>query len=487
MNDFSTTFPIRKTIKNEDFSYLAIDWLQGISKSTVLNDAVDKKMFDDDARIVSGSGELFCLKSIETPEVSAIGLRHEMPDEMGRVWRTECVVSRLQKTAWVRVNSQCLSTNPDVYPITPSKPFLLKMMIKNGWAVDDGDWTVSDTPHILTASDLDLAERIVTGQEPTDLPFVYVSRDDDNNLIVDPKKLSFQLGGLAHVVVEPTRFFSRKLNLKCGGRNPYGGTIGLCVPSQGVVSKYYIRSEMDRGVKIFAAITSAASRYLSGLKGHGELDWNELQEIQGRLLREQLAKKIRSENFSDSQALSKYIDTFDKEITAKDTQISELKEALKKSESAADTLQHQDIGLLNSAISDTIPKEIYHGELSDRVRKLVKNSLDGVVTNLTPRETFLFKKLLECSAYTGKSLGLVERIKSAGRNHVEMADRLGDLLSQIGFNRSEDGKHLKFTPPDCLGGLGIEILPKTPSDHRAGRNKASNIIENFSIRDLHKD
>ncbi|WP_083100745.1 hypothetical protein, partial [Pseudophaeobacter leonis] len=483
----STSFPIRGTITNKDFSYLAIEWLKGINKSTVLDDAVDRQMFDDDARILSKSGELFCLKSIEADTVSAIGLRHEIPDEMGRVWRTECIVSRFKATAWVHVKSQCLISNPDVQQISPKKPFIIKMMIKNGWAIDDGNWPVADTPYALTSSNLDLAERIVSGQELTDLPFVYVSRDDANELIVAPEKLAFQLGGLAHVVVEPTRFFSRKLNVKCQGRNPYGGTVGLCVPSKGLVSKFYIRNELDRGTRIFDAITSAASRYLSSLKGHGALDWNELQELQGRILREKLAKEIRSGNGSDNQALDEYMHTFDADIAAKDAQIVELKRALKASEEAVDALNIHDMGLLNSAISDTVSTELYHGEVSDRVRKLVTNAVAGSTIDLSPRDSFLLKSLLSCSAYTGKSLGLVEQIKSAGRDHTTMAKRLGGLLSDFGFTSSQDGKHLKYIPPKRLGGLKTEILPKTPSDHRAGRNKAADIIDSFSIRDLHKD
>lgn len=94
--------------------------------------------------------------------------------------------------------------------------------------------------------EIDLASRIIGGDEFGVMPQVYISRDDKNSTILDEEKLAFDMGGLAHVFVEPSRRFSITLMNKCKHKNPYGGTIAICIPGRGIVRKFYKKFDSDQ-------------------------------------------------------------------------------------------------------------------------------------------------------------------------------------------------------------------------------------------------
>lgn len=487
MVDFATRFPVKKSIKNSEFSELAIEWLKGIKKSEVLTKYIDQKMYDDDARIEGENGELFSLKSVSSDNVSSIGLCHDMPDGYGRLWRTECVLTHLPQKSWIYAKSRCILLEPDAQVGTPKKPYLVKMMLKNGWAEKDGDRVVFDRHYNLHETDLDLAARIVLGTENAILPFVYVSRNDANGTIVDSEKLAFELGGLAHVYVEPSRSFSIKLMGLTSQKNPYGGNVAVCVPSNGVIKKFYKRDANDTARKISDAVTRATVRYLSNQAGHEALDWRDLQELQGKTLRNSLEEKIKHQGIASQEDVAEYIRVFDEETRSKNEKISNLEQELKYTRDELSTYELPDGGLINAELASSVAKELYPSEISDRVRKVIVRYIQGYASSQSEREHYILERILEKSSFSGRSAGLVNQIKSAGKDSSTMSPQLGSILSGFGFLKTEDGKHLKYTPPIELGGLPVEILPKTPSDHRAGKNKANEIIENFAIKRLDKE
>ncbi len=383
--------------------------------------------------------------------------------------------------------AQCILVEPEATLIPPKKPFLVKMMLKNSWTQSDGDRVVSDSAHHLDSSDIELAKRIILGEEIADLPFVYMSRDESNELLVDPENLAFELGGLAHVYVETSREFSRRLASKCERRNPYGGSIGLCITSRGIIRKFFRRFSGDDDRSIAEVLALICTKQMLHVSGVHALDWSGLQELQTRNLRKTLHKELSTHENIENSEFEKYAAAFDEEIGAKDDQIRELKTALKEARDDTAALQSPDSGLLNQDLLRAAAKELYPGETSDRIRKLISKTLSSESPECSNRDQFVFNRLLQISQPSGKSLGLIERVKTAGRDASTMPKRLGGLLKEIGFIQTQDGKHSKFTPPTELGGLAIQMLPKTPSDNRAGKNKATDIIKCFSINELHKD
>jgi hypothetical protein len=489
MADFSTCFPVSGGISNSSFSQLAVEWLRGIKKSQVLHKTKEQSFYDDDALIIAENGERFCLKSVANADVTAIGLQHEIPDGDGHIWRTECVLTRSSFGAWVRVRSQCALVDANADIIQPTKPYLIKMMLRNGWVIDDMHHEIREDVHELRDSNLNLAASIILGNEQTALPFIYVTLDENKKPLVSPQRLAFDLGGVAHVYLEPSRIFSLNLMNIVEQKNPYAGTIAVCVPRKGVIRKFYRRTSNDSYQQILSAIQLTIAQYNSSLSRDHAYDWQTLQEVQGRILRQEMENRLKTGSSNASaDELKSYITAFDQEIEAKNERIQLLESNLQEALSELSLKDAPDNNLVARYVLEAINPQIYEGEASDRLRKLIEICLNDEIkqTTLSKREHYILEQLYSRSCYSGGANTLCNEIKAAGKDTKEMPSRIGLILSRIGFNKSEEGKHLKYTPNSDLGGIGVEILPKTPSDYRAGRNKASDIIDNLSIKGLHK-
>lgn len=486
MTEFSTCFPINKSISNNDFISLSVSWLNGVKSSKVFKDNLIDELHDDQVTIKTDDGEQLQFKTINCDDYSAIGLQHEIPDVDGRIWRTECVVTR-GTNVWVHVRGQCIIANVGAVHMRPKKPYLIKMMLHDGWASIDGNHIIDNRPHKISENEVELAQRIICGTELGTLPQIYVSKDDSDFTIIDEEKLAFEMGGLAHVFIEPSRRFSIGLMKKCEHKNPYGGTIAICIPGIGVIRKFYKRFDGDNQQKIINSMVDIIAQYHTSINRPYALDWKALQELQSRELRKSIGERIKRDQSSSKKEIEEYVSTFDSEISAKNARIAELTNTLNDLISSNSYQPPSGHGILSDEFSRSIGEELYDGEISDRVRIAVKKYLEKEFIEKSKRELYILQKFLELSKPSGRSVGLISEIKSAGRDVNEMPARMGAILSRMGFSRSEEGKHLKFSPPHGLGGIEVVILPKTPSDYRAGKNQASDLIEILCIRELNKE
>ncbi|TJZ92131.1 hypothetical protein FA743_07655 [Paracoccus gahaiensis] len=487
MNEFSTCFPVGRPATQSNFIQLLISWLDGVKASKVLVEQSLTEIYDDDILLKSKDGaETLRIKNVNGAEHSALGMQHEILDNEGRIWRTECVLTHRDK-AWAHIRGQCVIADVGAIFQRPKKPFLIKMMLKDGWASIDGDHIIDDKPHRITSDEVDLASRIISGMENGLLPKIYLSRDDDNQLGLNADKLAFDLGGLAHVFVEPDRSFSIDLMEVTNGKNPYGGTVGICLPGRGIIRKFYKRSDADHQASTTNSMIDFIVQYHASISRPYAMDWRALQEAQSRELRKGIEGKLRDIRASDGHEVDTYIAAFDAEMSTKDARILELENALSDALSADATQITSGIGIIPAELSSVIGRQLYDGEVSDRIRRALNFYICDEKINKSKREHHLIQRLLDASQFSGRSLGLVNEIKSACRDVNEMPKRMGAIFSRLGFARSEEGKHLKFTPPVEFGGIDVAVLPKTSSDHRAGLNQASDIIDSFSLKDLHKD
>lgn len=487
MNEFSTFFPVGWPATQSNFIQLVMTWLGGVKASKVLVEQSLTEIYDDDILLKSKDGvETLRLKNVNGAEHSAFGMQHEILDTEGRIWRTECVLTHGDK-AWAHIRGQCVIADVGAIFQRPKKPFLIKMMLRDGWASIDGDHIIDDKPHRITSDEVDLASRIINGRENGLLPKIYLSRGDDNQLGLDADKLAFDLGGLAHVFVEPNRSFSIDLMEATNGKNPYGGTVGICLPGQGIVRKFFKRSDADHQASTTNSMINFIVQYHASISRPYAMDWRALQEAQSRELRKSIEGKLRDIRASDGHEVDAYIAAFDAEMRTKDARILELESALSDALSADAAQVSSGIGLISDELSSVIGKQLYDGEISDRVRRALSCYISDDRIKKSKRDHHLIQRLLGASQFSGRSLGLANEIKAACRDVNEMPKRMGAIFSRLGFIRSEEGKHLKFTPPVEIGGIDVAVLPKTSSDHRAGLNQASDIIDSFSIKDLHKD
>ena len=115
---------------------------------------------------------------------------------------------------------------------------------------------------------------------------ICTSNDD---LVLDPNRLAYDVGGMAIVLVEPSREFSNKLRSSSGGANPYGGTIGVILPEFGLVRKFYLGGNYDTQRKLSEAIKSFLVFSISNRRSEKSIDFAGLQSIHAKYLRKKIS------------------------------------------------------------------------------------------------------------------------------------------------------------------------------------------------------
>ncbi|MFT3688033.1 hypothetical protein [Paenirhodobacter sp.] len=252
MTPISTEFPVKPRAAYGAFVAEVIAWLRGTTYSTVLSEATDQELSGEYAHLTTASGEALRIRVLtEGDDWQAVGFRHDVRDQSGFEWRTEAVLRRKAVAGGedlLRVRAQCIAA-PDGKPLpTAKKPYLVKALLNAGWGGTDGVLEVSNAPHRLEADDdgLALAAAIVKGDASETLPIIYISSCDNSRHAFSEnsmKTLAYELGGIAHVVIEPNRGFSFDLRDRIDGENVYGGGIGIALPKRGFTHRRYFKSQ----------------------------------------------------------------------------------------------------------------------------------------------------------------------------------------------------------------------------------------------------
>lgn len=478
MSVFATEFPVRADVEKATFAALAVAWIRGINNSKVLQNADAKELYDDEVWLETTDGETLSIKSFENSDTSVFGIRLEIPDRLGRRWRTECVYSSFGSQAFVRVRGQCVAVDPAAQIETPLKPHIIRQIIEDDWQTADGLFKTSSRPIYLKNSDVDIAAAVLSGNASSFLPCIYVSRTNQNELPISTDLLAKKLAGLCHVIVEPDRGFSFELMEASLRKNPYGGAVGLFSPDGRELLRAFKSSKDKSGRELTDYFVEEAVFFMSGLAAKRGWEWQKLQEAQSRHLRE----KVFSQN---SDELEEYINHFDAELRAKQEEVENLKTLLEiaKLEKKEGAGQVGDI--LQPGLKAQVGSELYDGEFSDRLRHYLTKALSTQSVETDARTKHFVEKLVDATAFSGRAVSLVNQIKGACKDGNEMPKNLGSLLTGFGFTKSQEGKHIKFEPPNELFGLQTEILPSTPSDsQRGGKNRGSEVIKNFGLKEL---
>ncbi len=483
MLPFATEFPVKKFDTRAEFIAEITAWLRGMENSTVLSPTSEKDLDGETAHLLSASGEELRLRQISDEEKwSAIGFRHDFTDCCGRTWRTEGVLkyeSENPDENLIRFRTQCLANTPEAHLTNPKKPYLIKSLIKDGRGGCDAELIVNDQPLWLedTESALNLAQSITLGTATKWLPVVYVSAVAKNQWLLSQNeisKLAYDLGGIAHIVVEPDRSFSFRLRDKTSGNNVYGGSLGLSVPKRGFVGRYPLGWQTQNGRQLIAAV-KAASIQLRGQMPSLGWDWTELQE---RALHAQRARdKNRLTAEEEKKLDQEEIKILNEKIDQLNLQIAEER---KKESFPEEGDSEKNFKILFGT-------ELYTGEIYDRLRYAAKIAL--IVSDqqgLDQRSKAVLENFRDRVSPSPALNELVEDLKRATRDPNRAASELKSLLGRHGYQEKSNNKHIRLEANDTQRGLDTITIPKTPSDHRALKNLRKQIEHSLGIDKLIK-
>lgn len=473
---FQTEFKVKSSLKAEEFDDIVIEWIQGM-QSTELAEKVSELSSAPESWSAIGEGnESLLYRRVKKNDGLIVGVRHELPDDQGRIWRTEVVFRHISGAAAVGVKAQCLTKDFAARVRAPKRPYIIKLMLRDAWPNQSSHFQVNDVPAYISEGDIERIVESLCGRGDHRLPVVYVSRNDDNRLALDVEKLAYDLGGLAHVVVEPSRAVSFKLMSMTQHRNPYGGTVGVAVASVGLIRRFYIGGAIADENDLGKAVISFLVEIVSACDFVLGADWQTLQEIQTEVARNQVTS-------TKDAAVDEYLKAFDQEN-------KELKELVELLSFELNELKMHAASSLTGGADGTLSTgsvpELYPGEVKDRLRVAVEAALSGSKVT-SERTVYLLKTLLGLFPFTGGAKSLIEQIKAAGRDSTEMPSRMGYLLTSLGFSRRVEGKHTVYSPPSELGGLGSVTISKTPGDYRSGMNMAADVTKSLALQEVNHD
>jgi len=484
MTVFATEFPVKSNVNRAAFVSEVIAWLRGMRDSSVLSSGSESDLDEENAVLRSSSGEELRVRELRQNDVwNAIGFRHDFPDGEGRLWRTEGVLKRsaaVGEQDVVRLRTQCLAKKPGAHLEAPLKPYLIKALLKNGWGGNDLIMNVADQPIWLDDSvdGLKVARAVTIGEASKWLPTLYISATGKGAWLLDKQeieKLAYDLGGIAHVVVEPDRAFSFRLRDECSGRNAYGGTVALAVPNQGIVRRYYLGWQIQDAAELAAKISEAASTLRGQMPMFG-WDWTELQE-----------QALRAQRTRDRSRLSTLENEqlFNEEIENLQDRIQQLEQQLASRRVEAIGTDEGEFSTDN--LVRLIGPEVWSGEISDSLRLAAKSTLTiADKIGLDARSKVILQRFVDRVPLSPALDELSQDIGRATKESKRVANELISLLARHGYREKSDNKHIRLEAVDSYDGLAPITIAKTPSEYRGLKNLRAQIEGTIGITSLTK-
>ncbi|MGO4704112.1 hypothetical protein [Dyella sp. 2RAB6] len=435
MLTFKTQFPINKNASIADLLEVARTWIAKSPHSSLADELQQAKELVDEGHF-SSARENLSVSILSQPDKKSCGVRWENSDHDGLTWVTEVVGCRAQGGFWMSILLNVDAELPVDRIYQGKPPYVLKSIMQTLGGGLDGLLEVSDKPHKLADTDVELAAQLIAGDAGCSMPVAYVSLTNMGRLHVDPDLLAKRLAGMAHVVVEPSRSFSIKLMRACYAENAYGGAVALYWPD-GIGKFTFLPKyddDEDAASMVYAIIRKVRQSLLSQ-RTRQDCSWSHLQEAKSRERVEALLK-------NGTGAVEDYIAAFDSELRAKNEHIDQLEQEnarLRYNPLAGRVRRDQEeSGFLVRSSSD----DLYQGERLGLIIELVNGALSQIDGGSRRKDVLL--DIISSNQVVTERDELIERLKSSMRGYTSMTGALRSDLEQMGFEVLEEGKHYKL-------------------------------------------
>lgn len=490
---YSTEFPAADTSTVREFAEVGLSWAKKI-KST--------RLFEPDANVLRSEDDEIKIRSVDDSEAlqiktwrdglaEACGLRHTRTSaNEGIAWETECVLSITPDSADISLRGMCLGLNAKARPERPKKPVLLSALLHAGFGGEDGPFLVGRKPHIVDRTRRELSQLVRTGDAGNQMPVVIASRGPQEFTRTRLNRFAGkELSGVAHLVSHASAHESSRLASLPGPSMPREGALALAIPGRGIVRRYFLGPLFKDHDAIQAAVVEDIVSHLETLGTRRGLGWTEVQDrhaamLRGRLIEE---RKTRERARADDDLAAKLetakadlrlMEEMSADVEAnKDERIGELESQL---ETAREALSNTGRNPLTDA--ERVFAPLYTGELGDRLARILESAIE--TDKLSSRDREALSALRDAFTSSGRASQLIKRIKETASDPRNQAHALGAALLETGYRQERNNKHVVFVREPTSSSLPPFTVHKTPSDHRASKNLASELINHLDIRRL---
>ncbi|MEE4210609.1 MAG: hypothetical protein V2I43_15250 [Parvularcula sp.] len=381
-------------------------------------------------------------------------------------WQTHIVGTQDDEKFWVSISVACESPFAGVHIPSPKKPYIIRQILDHFGGGEDAGLVISQESQHLSDSehDLRIASSVINGDAMCKMPVVYVSRTDDDGLAVDAGEMARWLAGMAHVLVEPSRGFSFLLRDHTGARNVYGGSVGVYWPLGIEFRPFHPWGKYEDPRDLMTAVTHTVRHGLIGQRQIEQCTWAHLKELRVR-------SQIESLRASGTASIDEYVTAFDEEMQLKDERLARANDEIQRLQALLRArpetrLQSGDPVLVAGSETD-----LYDAEIRSILCEILKKAASECHED--GRRQHVLKDVLAANKRGSRRDEIEEQLRSAFSKYKKMDANTKAILNKLGFSLKEDGKHYKLM--FCNDPRYQFTIPKTSSDHRAGKNIVSQI------------
>lgn len=453
---YSATFPVHDSKNLDDLAKVLSVWISGSPHRAVAPNEL-RNIGNDGFQYHKGKTEIQAARHVEGKN-HLYGLRLLEPN--GKGIRTTEVTGRKSKDDFeVTVSHEYNAFKVGTQSVDVAKPRIVNDILeKLGGGYDGLTIRMKREPHWFNDDDLPFVAEIVTNQTQNKLPIIYVSKDGRGMTAVNPHRLAYLLGGMAHVLVEPTRRFSFDLREKTNGRNTYNGAIGIYWPND---IRRLILPDASRDIVSDIYNTIRDQNLLTLVPR--EMVFDGIKSLQTSKRLEELK---RTHSTTEEETLKLAID----EIDRRDKEIADLRAEVGTLQSYAQRgTQFRTIG--GDILRGVQINELYAGELKDFVLETLENSLNNVHSESRREDTL--KAVLAANKMTGNREEVIQGLRDVFTGAQNLNSKMENALRSLGFEIEKGGKHAQvYVPGNDNRKYTIAL---TPSDHRSRKNECSGI------------
>lgn len=463
MLSFATEFSVDANRTTADFLHAIVTWISGSPHTTLSASMLQELQQGDEASIQNGNERAQSLVSRST-NVDLAGIRYSRSND-DLEWLTTVVFSRTSSDAWVGIRVECESQHAATHLPSAKKPVVVRTMLDSLGGAADGPLPIRDQAHVLANADIDLAAKLIRGDDGCRLPIVYVSAQFQGGHILDVNRLAADLSGMAHVVVEPNRPFSVRLQLEVDSENVYGGTIGIYWPEGGGRRSFFLGGEYSTPSHLAAAIKDEVRAALLNRRPIARCTWAYVRETASR-------QAIQSLKASGSKAIEDYVKTFDQEIEAKDQRLEDAEKEIQRLHNELRKFEARSGTASGGMLRPSRERDFYPNETIGMLLDAIEDAASRVPQD--SRRQHVLTSILDANKLDNSRIeGHREHLKTLLRGMSTITGKMRRELEEMGFSIFEDGKHFKlvFQGDDRY----TYTLPKSGSDWRGGLNAASDI------------
>jgi hypothetical protein len=461
---WATEFPAAVGAHADDLLPIAKEWLVGSPHSKWKGESFGEEPLGEITRY-EVNGQNVTVMRVSCDGQFWAGMQLTYIERGIREWVTDIVAHEKDDSVWVSVRLHCNLLKPGIKLPVPKKPFLIGLLVKKLGIGYDGLLPINSDPVLLKVDEVDVAAGYMQGTARNRLPVVYISTDWARNQAVDAKRLSKDLAGMAHVVVEPSRQFSLELYRTAKGINAYNGAVAVYWPAGLGAQARFLPSRFQSAEELESTIKETVRTALTHIRPKVESTWSYVREMVSRTRLEQLRAQ-------GEEGWEEYAQEIDAELSAVREQLADSEAEIRRL--TAENLRLQSFARPTSdgLLSQGEEQDFYPGEVKECITDALRASRS--VIKQDSRWMHIIDDLLEANAGSEGAEQLANEIKGIFSKSGKFGAGERRALEDLGFEVSEGGKHIKavYHGDDRY----VFSISKTPGDVRSGMNLASRII-----------